>query len=208
MATPVARSSRWPTIWWWRFLLRCCTESSTTTIPTMRSLGTLYGVARMSWAPGEKMAHTFSDAASKDASVIDFCLTLFKGWWVTGVLLFSKKMCGFFSVCYYLINSYCWYIGEISLFIISTVSLRFLVQQQTKMTELQLFLLASSASPHHYLRHPKAGAPLHNTQAHTLPKVLLLEWKRARSPLTLRGYSRSSHHHDDAKTVFDSQAKQ
>ena len=53
MATPAARSSRWPTTHWWRSLLHCYTESSTTTIPTMRSLETLCGVVRMSWAPGE-----------------------------------------------------------------------------------------------------------------------------------------------------------
>lgn len=40
-----------------------------------------------------------------------------------------------------------------------------------------------------------------------LSKVLLLESKWARSPLKLWGYSRSSHYHGDAKTVFDSQAK-
>lgn len=107
MATPVGRSSRWPTTHWWRSLLHCYVESSTTTIPTMRNLETLSGVVKMSWAPGEKIwaIAQFSHLgleASNTSNCTASCLKM-----LMYVVYFSRNVLIFFAACHYLSKCAC-----------------------------------------------------------------------------------------------------
>lgn len=204
MATPAARSSRWPTTHWWRSLLHCYTESSTTTMPTMRSLETLSGVARMSWAPGEKiwMSTVLSRRLQKMLQIFPIV-----GFLCRTVVFLSRNVL-IFPVCHYLSLSSCLMTFKINY---SHPEVSYITKAKAVWTGVARFRPLSQFSWH--CLHPfYAGAPLHNYPvpppfSPPFPKCFYWKASGQGHREKLWGYSPSSHYHGDAKTVFDSQAK-